>query len=236
MDNHRCHFSRIEAFFEALNQAGLKYLVLRNYENLLEPEMYLNGHGDIDILCEDSDLLATTVGAKPCPPKSSAKQDDKIHYMIFVNNQSVSLDLRQVGDGYYCEKWERDLLDRRVKKDCFYVMNEEDYFYTLIYHAILQKQVFSEEYRSRLIEMSAKLGLSVDVYNEQGFISLLEDYMREKGYLFSYSTDCMVPNRFNLVDKKLIVKDLPLQWRHFMFDFKVSAIERMVRIKHFLCH
>lgn len=236
MDNHRCHFSRIEIFFEVLNRAELKYLVLRNYENLLEPEMYLDGHGDIDLLCEDSSLLSEAVGAIPNPPKSSTLEDDKVHYKIFIDSQSVSLDLRQVGDGYYCENWERDLLDRRVKKDCFYVMNEEDYFYTLIYHAILQKRSFSEEYRLRLIEMSKKLGLNLDVYNEQEFVRILEDYIRVKGYVFSYSNDCMVPNRFNLVDKRLVRKDWPLQWRHFKFDIKVLTIERLVKIKHSVFH
>ena len=47
-------FGRIEDLFNTLNDAGVKYLVLRNYENLLEPELYVDGHGDINMLCSDS--------------------------------------------------------------------------------------------------------------------------------------------------------------------------------------
>ena len=235
-DAHRGNFNDIRTFFKVLNQAEVRYLVLRNYENLLEPEMYLDGHGDIDLLCEDSTKLARAVGAIPCPPKSSAQENDNIHYKIYVDAQPVSLDLRQVGDGYYCESWVRDLLDGRVMNDCFYVMNGKDYFYTLTYHAILQKRTFSEEYRLRLIQMAGKLGMNVVDYNELDFINLLENYMKEKGYRFSFSSDSMVPNRFRLVDKDLVDKDLSLWWQHFKFDIKISVIEQLVKIKHLLFH
>ena len=227
-------FDSMKSFFSVLNDTGINYLVLRNFENLLEPEFFVEGHGDLDLLCEDSNMLAKSVGAEPCPPESSNMRDDKIHYMIVVNSQPVSLDLRQVGDGYYCEEWERDLLEHRVKKKCFFVTNEENYFFTLIYHAILQKRSFAEDYRIRLIQMSEELGLVLNTYNEKGFIRLLEDFMRKKGYRFTFSNDYMVPNRFHLVDKKLVDRDYKLKWTHFKFDLKVLIIEKLVRIKHAL--
>ena len=58
-------FGSIFEFFEALNEAGVKYLVLRNYENLLEQEMFLDGHGDIDLLCDDYKKIVKAVGAIP---------------------------------------------------------------------------------------------------------------------------------------------------------------------------
>ena len=136
----KCEYNSIEEFFSALNAAGINYLVLRNYENLLEPELYVGGHGDIDLLCDDAQSIARLVEAQPKAPKSTRLLDDGIHYLIFVDGTPVQLDLRQVGDGYYCTKWEKDLLERKVKYDCFYVMNPVDYFYTLAYHAILQKR------------------------------------------------------------------------------------------------
>ncbi len=50
----KCEYNSIEEFFSALNAAGINYLVLRNYENLLKPEIYVDGHGDIDLLCDNS--------------------------------------------------------------------------------------------------------------------------------------------------------------------------------------
>ena len=37
-----------------LNASGAPYLVLRNFDNRLEKEMYQDGHGDVDILVADS--------------------------------------------------------------------------------------------------------------------------------------------------------------------------------------
>lgn len=37
----------IQSFVDALNNSGVPYLVLRNYENLLSPEIYVDGHGDM---------------------------------------------------------------------------------------------------------------------------------------------------------------------------------------------
>ena len=225
-------FTSIVELFQVLNDVGIRDLVLRNYENLLEPEMYVGGHGDIDLLCDDSQAIVHLIDAKPLTRDRRNLRGDGIHYSIEVDGHSVQLDLRQVGDGYYCRQWEKELLERRVKHDCFYVMSNEDYFYTLTYHAILQKRSLSEEYRSRLFEMARQLELAVDESSEKGLLKLLESHMRTHGYRYSYSQDHMVPNRFNLVDEKLIEKDIRLQLHHLGFDFMVNTIEWLVKIKH----
>lgn len=228
----KCEFDRIEEFFMALNQADINYLVLRNYEKLLEPEMYVGGHGDIDLLCDDARSIVQLVEAQPMAPKSTSKQDDGIHYLIFVDGKPVQLDLRQVGDGYYCTKWEKDLLERKIKQDCFYVMNDEDYFYSLIYHAVLQKRSFSDDYRTRLSHMAKRLAVNVADDHESTFLSVLQDYMRNKGYRYTYSQDYMVPNRFHLVDQGLVTRNSALKWRHLVFDMRVAAIGWLVKVKH----
>ena len=208
--------------------------MLRNYENLLEPGLYVDGHADIDLLCDNARTIVELVEAQPIVPKNSRLQDDGIHYLISVNNNPVQLDLRQVGDGYYCAKWEKDLLDRRVMRNGFYVMNDEDYFYTLAYHAILQKRSLSREYFIRLCNMADGLDLSVDEYSESGLLGLLENYMREHEYRFSYSHDIMVPNRFRLVDNNLIDRDFSLWWKHCLFEMRIKAIRSIVWFKHVL--
>ena len=93
-------FASIQDFFRALNQADVKYLVLRNYESLLEQELYVDGHGDIDMLCEDSQQIVGLVGARPLTPDKDGLCGDGIHYSIIVDGQPVKLDLRHLGDGY----------------------------------------------------------------------------------------------------------------------------------------
>ena len=227
-------FSCIEDLFKLLDESGAIYLVLRNYENLLEPEFYVGGHADIDLLCDDSRKIIELEGVLPLHPKSKSIKGDGIHYCINVNGQTVSLDLREVGDGYYCEKWEKELLERRVRQDCLYVMTQEDYFYSLAYHAILQKRQFTDEYRCRLSELADRLGLPIKNATEQSFLALVENYMRDNEYVFSYSRDYMVPNRFELVDSSMIERDCSLFIQHVVFEIKVTIIELLVKIKHYL--
>lgn len=98
----------------------------------------------------------------------------------------MSVDIRSVGDGYYCEEWEDAILKQRVPHECFYVMNEENHFYSLIYHAIFQKSALSDEYRLRLSEMWGK-GLQT----EEKLIDILENYMVRQGYKYVYCKDFM---------------------------------------------
>ena len=136
-------FGRIEDLFNTLNDAGVKYLVLRNYENLLEPELYVDGHGDIDMLCSDSQEIVDLINAHALTQDKPGMRGDGVHYAIEVDGKPVKLDLRHLGDGYYCTKWEKEMLERRIGHNCFYVMNETDYFYSLIYHAVLQKDLLA---------------------------------------------------------------------------------------------
>ena len=229
-------FARIEDLFITLNEAGVEYLVLRNYENLLEPEIYVDGHGDIDMLCSNSHEIVNLIDARPLTPDKSGMRGDGIHYGIEVDGKPVKLDLRHVGDGYYCTKWEQDMLERREKHVCFYVMTENDYFYSLVYHAVLQKRSLSDEYSARLWEMSKNCGLDVSAPSEKEYLRLLQNYMRNNGYRFTYSQDHLVPNRFHLVDQDLIDKNVSLQRRHSIFDMKVRAIESLVKVKHTILH
>ena len=225
-------FNSIADFFQILNEAGVRYLVLRNFENLLEPEMYLDGHGDIDLLGESAEQIVLLTGALSKSKDSSERFGDGIHYSIYVAGQFVSLDLRQVGDGYYCEKWEKNLLERREEHECFFVMPLDDYFYTLIYHAILQKPLLSDEYRKRLSDMATKLGVSLSRYEQKNFLHLLEFHMKENNYKFTFPIDYLVPCRFRLVSKSLIEWNARRWWRHTRFATKVKFIEMLVRIKH----
>lgn len=229
-------FDRIEDLFNTLNDASVKYLVLRNYENLLEPELYVDGHGDIDMLCSDSQEIVNLINARPLTEDKPGKLGDGVHYAIEVDGKPVKLDLRHVGDGYYCSKWEKEMLESRVKHDCFYVMNETDYFYSLVYHAVLQKRSLSQEYSSRLLQMSKGLGLIETSANEKEYLQLLQTFMRGKGYRFTYSHDYLVPNRFHLVDKELVDKNRGLQWKHNLYDLKIGIIEWLVKVKHALLH
>lgn len=227
-------YNDIKDVFGILNSQGITYLILRNYENLLSPEMYLDGHGDIDMLCDDSQVIVRLLGAKTNRKDENGFIGDGTHYYIYVKGEYVSLDLRHIGDGYYCQEWQKEMLEHRKYNNGFYVMNQEDYFYSLIYHAILQKRSLSEEYRQRLTGMATSLGISLTESNEKSFIDILNRFMKKNKYKYVYSKDIVVPNRFSLVDRSLITSDYKLQLKHWKFNTKVKAIEIAVNIKHIL--
>lgn len=214
----KTYFDSVYSVIKALNDNKAVYLILRNFENLLNEEIYVGGHEDIDILCQSSDEIIVILGAISNRPK-----EDKTHYHIFINNNRVNLDLRSVGDGYYCTRWQEDMLHNRKVNCGFYVMNEIDYFYSLIYHAIIQKRIFTEEYRQRLTDMSKKMGLHQNEYTKEEFIKELEKFMKFNSYTFDYTRDPSIPLQFSLVSNSLI--------RFHMLRFvkrKLFIIKRML--------
>ena len=79
--------------------------------------MYLDGHGDVDLLCEDSQEIVRLLGAQTDRKDQYPYKGDGIHYYIYVGGERVSLDLRSVGDGYYCEMWEDNLYNQNIRFD-----------------------------------------------------------------------------------------------------------------------
>ena len=225
-------FDKIADVFDVLNKNQISYLVLRNYENLLKPEMYLDGHGDLDLLCEDSQEIVRLLDAQTERRDQYPYKGDGTHYYIYVAGERVSLDLRYVGDDYYCKEWEEFLLRNRVAHNCFYVMDEKSYFYTLLYHAILQKPCLSEEYLSRLSLMAEKQGIELPIYSEINFINILDIYMQENGYYYTYPVDYIVPVRFHLVNHNLVMMNRKRWFRHKHYMSKIKTIGLMVWLKH----
>lgn len=224
-------YNNFQEVIDVLNENKLPYLILRNYDNLLEKEMYMNGHGDVDMLVADSKVVKEVLNAQEYPSHG----DDGTHYYIMVDGERVSLDLRHIGDGYYCTSWQKDMLNRRVKRKGFYVMSQEDYFYSLIYHAILQKPKFSNEYKDRLTKMAIELNFSLtEKITSYDFIHLLENYMRKNSYTYTFPTDTYVPLKKKMIDKKLLANSPKLAWEHWKFDTKCSIIGFGVKCKHLL--
>lgn len=227
-------YKNITEFVDVLNGCGVPYLILRNYENLFDSGICVTGHEDIDILTSNGRLLASSIGAKVFIDKVKAVCNDGVHYYIVIDGQEIELDIRSVGDGYYCSEWQCDMLKRRIMVNGCYVMDKYDYLYSLIYHSILQKRYFSYEYRQRLKKMCDSLNIVLTDDSISGFIRLLEKYLREHNYCYTYPQDIFVPLKTGYIDKSLLQKNISLAFKHWQFDSKVRLLELLVKIKHFL--
>lgn len=185
----------VSSLFKALNDAGVKYVVLRNYEEMHKSNFFCEGHEDIDLLCEDAVKFAEVAHAIP-----KMWPEDTIHYVVFIGDEGVPVDVRMLGDSYYDNKWEARMLDERKLADNgnWYVMQNEDYYYSLTYHSILQKEVVSPNYIYKLNGMAEKIGLKG--FTAEDHLRNLDAYMREKNYSYVKPNDNSVPFHRGLKD------------------------------------
>jgi hypothetical protein len=189
----------IEEMFNVLHET-VGYLVLRNFEGL--PEEYTVGnHGDIDILVADLKNAVEITGAYHV--------GNVVHYGVKIKGEEVRFDFRHLGDNYYSQKWEQDLLDRAVKDiptltlvgthemveigGGFMRPNNKDYFYSLLYHAVIQKPDIKADYIPRLIALAKSIGLDgfdkKTLQNRAFLIKFLTTYMESHGYYYVKPSD-----------------------------------------------
>ncbi len=131
-------FDTIYDFFKTLNN-NIRYCVLRGFEEL--PEKYPIGEGDIDILVEDKRFFKYLTDGKKVYPEVY-----RIQYEVNIAGKPMKVDVRNVGDDYYCRKWEEDILYRRLLINGIYVQCNDDYKYSLLYHCLLQKKNINPKY------------------------------------------------------------------------------------------
>ncbi len=81
----------------------------------------------------------------------------------------------------------------------WYVMSEEDYYCTLVYHAILQKREVDPQYIDKLNTMAKKSGLCAG--NKETHLKNLNHYMKQRGYRYVQPDDASVPFQWKYVDR-----------------------------------
>lgn len=162
--------------FLVLNE-NVEYLVLRNFEGMPE-HYYLEGHGDIDLLVRNKHETAYLLNATPV-----FSNEFRVHYKININNQTVRLDLRYVGDDYYSIEWQERLLKERKISNGFYIPSDEGLKFSLLYHALIHKKFITDDYKKKLNE------IGVSQLNQ---FECLDQYMISNGFKFVEPKDSSV--------------------------------------------
>lgn len=194
-------FSSIKEMFYTLNNC-INYAILRNYESLPD-EIYVNEHNDVDIICDSLENVVYILDAEKV-----FQEDYRVHYKVKAENRDVFFDLRYVGDNYYYYKIEQEILNNRIYNEKgFFTISKELYFYTLLYHALLHKPKFSNDYKERLQKMNKKY--EQEVMNNDNAITILNNWLLENGYIITVPIDVSV--QFNKENSKkfneLLYKD-----------------------------
>lgn len=223
-------WENLKSLFDKLNQE-CTYLVLRNYENMDREDLFCANHEDIDVLCDDYEQFIRVAGAKRL-----YGPEDNIHLSVNVNGTIVPIDLRCVGDNYYDKQWEKDMLATRqivdTKSGSWYVMSAEHYYYSLVYHAYIQKKKLSDDYpvKLQILAEAIEKGSST---KEQHIRNLIE-FLETNHYTCPYPEDISVPLNAELLPVELI-RDEMAAWeagREILYPInkKIKAFNKLQRL------
>ncbi len=147
--------------FDALNHL-VSYVVLRNFENLLDGHSSGDWHssGDreqVDLLVADYKEAIRILNARPVlglVPRWGGR------FQVTVAGRRIICEIRFVGDGYFDRQWQHEVLQRRRRLDTgIYVPSSRDYFETLAYHALAHQRELSSDDARLLAAMAAAEGL-----------------------------------------------------------------------------
>lgn len=185
----------LEEVFDILNKT-INYVILRNFETIHDEMDSL--HPDIDILTDNQDNAISILNAQ----KTFIKKY-RVQYKVLIDNKYINFDLRFTGDNYYDINWQKDILVSRIKQDFYYRPTDINYFYSLLYHALLHKPKLGYDYERRLLELNDKcLAVSsrkyfsvLEIFNE------LEDYINLHNYHVTYPNDFSVYWNYKLYAK-----------------------------------
>ena len=162
-----------EKVFQSLNEKNINYVVLRWFEQL-PTEI----DGDIDILVDVNDLtnLFTIDVLKHSPPGITLE----VYW---------SKSLGMVDELLYYPSWlSRQILENRVIYKGMYIPSQQDYFFSLIFHAIFHKAERSglpvsgneldkkgyNKYREKIESLASQLDIDLEV-NLDALYSLLRE-------------------------------------------------------------
>src|SRR5690554_522705 len=172
--------------FDILNHTS-NYLIQRGFESLpnSNPEM------DIDFLTDHFQRLASALGLRQ-------RRNKPYKGNLKVGNDEISIDIRYVGDKYYNTAWAKDMLDRKKYREGLFIPREDDYFFSLLYHAKVQKPNVKNKYVPILNQIASSL--EFDWYktsmlsNDEEIGKLIKGYFSAHSYVYEKPIDSGVYN------------------------------------------
>lgn len=163
----------------------IDYVVLRNFRGMPNHCVTVD-HGDVDLQVSDKGEAVNIVNGN-----SIFRQSYRVHYAVSIGASNIAFDFRYVGDQYYDARWQNKILENRVMhQNGFYVPDLENYFFSLLYHALVHKKEISKDYADRLRDMAITLNYEAfDIEDPKAF---LDEFMTQNGYRYVDPMDLSV--------------------------------------------
>ena len=142
------------------NKQKIKYIVLRNYEFVLDSKQPLEPHFDMVIQKEDmkksSNILQKLDAIKYNPQFSLAHQGQG----LFLAKEKLKIGFDIQNDGIYWNDMvyltAAQIMPRRKKQGFIFTLSDEDAFIMYLCHSILGKRMFKEKYKYILFSLTKK--------------------------------------------------------------------------------
>lgn len=182
-------FRDLDDLFYFLNNTE-KYVIIRDFKDDLYKTVG-NSALDIDVLTDDKKELAYTLGCDI--------NNDNSKLVVSVNNDEVIIDVKDYNDNYYDKKMIENMIDNRVLVNHYYVLEDTYHYYSLLYHAILHKNNFENQYNDRL---SSLFSFHDNGRNIQYYIDVLTVWLKKNRYKISNY------KRINLENARKFTRDL----------------------------
>ncbi len=182
-------FKNIEDAFLLLNSCT-DYLVLRNYEEILDLEKSL--HPDIDLLVSNVERARLVLNAEPISMESY-----RVNFKNNVNGNETHWDLRSPADKYMDYHWAIELMNSRteIRLDklnlTIFGLNDLDYYFSLAYHALVHKMEVSQDYILKLSKLTQN-ELHPKLENTETLIDKLSLYMANRNFQVTKPIDLSV--------------------------------------------
>lgn len=157
--------------------ATVNYVVMRG-EEWLRSDQPSTEHGDIDLLLtKRQSAIYILNGTFYCNPQHP-------HILVSIAGKEYIFDLWEYGQGAYDPYWERNMLAHRVLKNGYYVLSDEDDFYCLLYHCLINKNKISADYESKLNRYKQQFTPSDD-----DWYRILVHYLASQSYVVMLNND-----------------------------------------------
>lgn len=175
-----CHgWNSIDDLLYVLNST-VTYAIMRGGERLLS-NVTDSEHEDIDVLLTKRQSAIYIInGVLYCCP-------ERPHILVTIDDNEYIFDLWEYDHGVYDPCWERQMLANRVKRDGYYVLSEQDDFYSLLYHCIVTKNNISEDYRDKLCNYCDSHSIK-----EKDWSKVLVNYLSSQSYVIPMVNDAGV--------------------------------------------
>ena len=100
-------------------------------------------------------------------------------------------------------------------------MDSENYYYSLLYHALIQKNKIGDDYKKRLKIMANEIDLNI---TNPLSLRTLELYMKEKEYKYTYPINPSGIVNFQYVNKEMIEQNFYRKLQRLFFHCKRQIV------------